>query len=57
MTTKEALRETFAGDPERLRTFIELTKQFFRTEEALQVALEVLAELEAEAEAEAAAAK
>ena len=51
MFTKEAIRFAFAGDPERLRTFIELTKQFFRTEEALQNCLAVLAELEAEAAA------
>ena len=49
MNTREAIKATFAGDPDRLRRFLQLTEGLFVSEEARRECEEVLAELEAEA--------
>ena len=48
MNKRELIKETFKGDPERLRLFIELSEELFATEAAKRECLEVLAELEEE---------
>lgn len=49
MNKRELLKATFAGDPDRLRRFIQLSEGLFNSEEARRLCEEVLAELEAEA--------
>lgn len=49
MTNRELIKETFAGDPDRLRLFIQLSEGLFASEEARRECEEVLAELEEEA--------